>query len=116
MTNIVAFPGKDVKRNNLHKSLWDAASSLEVKYGELDEMHQMLNELEQSVSGMEREYDEHLKQYAEIVGDDEIEVGLLEYSSSAVIEVVPEAGTITIRWGTGKPKDMALPEGWEIED
>ena len=47
MTNIVAFPGKDVKRNNLHKSLWDAASSLEVKYGELDQMHQMLNELEQ---------------------------------------------------------------------
>jgi len=108
MGEVVLFPGKEVKEANMAKTLWDRIDVLEEKYQGLDRLHQVINEMEQEVTTLEKAYDEVLEEYANSVGADNIEVGILQYSAKAIIEVLPEEGSITIRWGDGKPQDMHL--------
>ncbi len=114
MGNVIPFPGKAVNTKlQMTNALWNKVDELEEKYQALDKIHQILNEVEQEVAELEKDYDATLEEYANNVGADNISVGLLQYSAKAIVEVLPEEGSITIRWGEGKPQTMILEDDYE---
>jgi len=108
MSKVIAFPTKDVRQTNLYNQLCSYHALLDNKYKHLDKLHGTLNDLEIEAQELEQDYDGILAQYAELVGVDNLEVVLLQYSSEAIIEVTGEKGNFTIRWDGGEPLKLEL--------
>ena len=71
---------------------------LDELYLELDVLHGKLNELEAKASGQEKWFDECLKEYASLIGSENLEVEMLQYSANTKIVVNADNKDFKLEW------------------
>ena len=98
--NVIEFPTKDVKVAQLTEQVTEAMGELEVKYNELDALHEMLNQRELDANNLEKEYDVIIKQYIDEVGIKNTPALWLTYSRSCVMKAKAEGEYEMIWLGT----------------
>lgn len=98
--NVIEFPTKDVKVAQLTEQVTEAMGELEVKYNELDALHEMLNQRELEANNLEKEYDVIIKQYIDEVGIKNTPALWLTYSRSCVMKAKAEGEYEMIWLGT----------------
>ena len=98
--NVIDFPSQDIKLANQKEHLGKAVEELEYKYGELDTLHEMLNQREADANKLEKEFDEVLKLYIDEVGIDNVPALWLSYSRSCAVKSIGEGEYKMIWLGT----------------
>lgn len=98
MSNIIPFPTK-ASQQDLYLKLTGFHSQMDTVYESIDKHHYALHNLVESAQNLETEYDIILAKYVDIVGADEVEVRMLQYSANAIVEVKADDGTFSIQWG-----------------
>lgn len=81
---IIPFP-KDRRVEALEKLLTQYQRDLDKRYDELNKMHTILNTLEHEASELERVYNTNLREYAKLLGVENVPVGFFEYSTDAIV-------------------------------
>tara|TARA_R110000796_G_scaffold98553_1_gene206052 strand:+ start:196 stop:516 length:321 start_codon:yes stop_codon:yes gene_type:complete len=98
---LLQFPTAIVKESKCRHELDQRIAEMEENYEILDRLHEGLHLMEQEVSLLEREYNNELKAYAKIVGNDQLEIKYLEYSTDATVAFA-EDGSITVSYDIGE--------------
>ena len=98
MSTILEFPTSHRKAEALRGQLTNQMSELDELYLELDVLHGKLNELEAKASGQEKWFDECLKEYASLIGSENLEVEMLQYSANTKIVVNSDSKEFKIEW------------------
>jgi hypothetical protein len=75
---------------NYEQEIYDYQEKLDGVYTSLDELHQTLNKLELEAYELEAKYNKILSKYAKVVGNENIPVGFLEYSTLARVTFTDE--------------------------
>jgi hypothetical protein len=75
---------------NYEQEIYDYQEKLDGVYTSLDELHQTLNKLEAEAYELEGKYNRVLSKYAKAVGNENIPVGFLEYSTLARVTFTDE--------------------------
>jgi septum formation topological specificity factor MinE len=102
MSNIIKFPTKNTYQGSLYHQLRDFHDQMDEIYTVIDNHHYNLNNSIGVAQTLETEYDEVLAKYVKLVGAEDVEVRMLQYSSNAIVEVDADEGTFNIRWGNGE--------------
>jgi hypothetical protein len=79
---ILKFPSKDLAVA-LVAQLKTKMDDLDNIYGKLEIAHGLLNTLEQVAATQERDFDETLTEYANLIGPKNLEAEMLKYSQNA---------------------------------
>ena len=87
MSKVVKFPTKD-PATGLVTQLRTRMQELDSIYDRLEQAHGLLNTLEQVAAESERDFDKCLTDYARMVGAENIEVQMLQYSQNT--KAVPD--------------------------
>tara|TARA_B100000795_G_C22662320_1_gene384548 strand:+ start:52 stop:369 length:318 start_codon:yes stop_codon:yes gene_type:complete len=98
MSTILEFPTSHRKAEALRGQLTNQMSELDELYLELDVLHGKLNELEAKASGQEKWFDECLKEYASLIGSENLEVEMLQYSANTKIVVNADNKDFKLEW------------------
>ncbi len=86
MGKVISFP-TDIKPQNLELRLRVMADVLEEIGAHLHNSYKQVKEMENQYSHVQEQYDTLLLEYAHDVGHENVEVGLLEYSSKVEADV-----------------------------
>ena len=81
--NVIAFP-KPFNPDSLTDQIMGLQESLSENYSKVMENYMLSRSLELESQALQKSYDEVLMRYAELVGHENIPVGLLEYSTHIV--------------------------------
>ena len=103
--NVLEFPSQDLKLANQKEQLGKAVDDLELKYSELDTLHDMLNHREAEANKMEKEFDEVLKLYIDEVGIDNVHALWLSYSRSCAVKAIGDGEYKMIWLGTAHDEE-----------
>ena len=110
MSNIIKFPSKTGSQGDLYHKLRWFHDQMDKVYTVVDKHHYDLNKVIESAQTLETEYDKVLAKYVDIVGADDVEVRMLQYSSNAIVEVDADEGTFNIRWNSGEEEEEESPK------
>lgn len=110
MSNIIKFPTKTGSQGDLYHQLRGFHDQMDKVYTVIDKHHYDLSKLIEAAQILETEYDKVLAKYVDIVGADDVEVQMLQYSSNAIVEVDADQGTFNIRWGSGEEEEESPKE------
>ena len=92
--SVVPFPGKK-KAALLRERLNERIQELQYLYDTLNRCHEIMNKVEYDANCIEHEYNSTLAEYVKEVGAENLEVGYLEYSTEALVQL-KEDGTFTV--------------------
>ena len=106
MSNIIEFPTKDTQTDDLYLKLGSYHVRMDEVYANIDQLHCDFQRLLEEAKELEIDYDELLAKYVDLVGADDLEVRMLQYSSNAVVEVDADEGTFSIRWEEGSEEEV----------
>ena len=79
--SVVQFPTKKVRSIVLYEELKLGAEQLEDNYVLLDQLHQGIHVMEESTSDLEKAYNARISEYVDMVGIENADLSLLEYST-----------------------------------
>lgn len=102
---LLQFPTAVVKESKCRHELDQRIAEMEENYILLDQLHEGLHLMEQEVSKLEKEYNEELKAYAKIIGNDQLEIKYLEYSTDATVAFA-EDGSIVVSYDIGEDDEV----------
>ena len=94
--SVVQFPTKKVQTNVLYEELKKSAEQLEENYVLLDQLHQGIHVMEQSTSELEQAYNESISEYVDMVGLENADLGLLEYSTVVGVKMDEDGNPVAI--------------------
>ena len=94
--SVVQFPTKKVQTNVLYEELKKSAEQLEENYVLLDQLHQGIHVMEQSTSELEQAYNESISEYVDLVGIENADLGLLEYSTVVGVKMDEDGNPVAI--------------------
>ena len=94
--SVVQFPTKKVQSIILHEELKKSAEQLEENYVLLDQLHQGIHVMEQSTSELEQAYNESISEYVDMVGIENADLGLLEYSTVVGVQMDKDGNPVAI--------------------
>lgn len=98
---LLQFPTTVVQASKCKHELDQRIEELEENYILLDQLHEGLHRMEQELSKLEMEYNEELKAYAKIVGNEQLEIKYLEYCTEATV-AFGEDGSIIVSYEIGE--------------
>ena len=105
MGDVIDFPSQDVKLAQLETEIKKAVTDLELKYTELDTLHEILNEREKEANQFEKDYDVLIKQYIDEVGIKDTPALWLTYSRSCAVKAIADGEYEMIWLGTDLGED-----------
>ena len=105
MGDVIDFPSQDVKLAQLETEIKKAVTDLELKYTELDTLHEILNEREKEANQFEKDYDVLIKQYIDEVGIKDTPALWLTYSRSCAVKAIADGEYEMIWLGTDLESD-----------
>ena len=105
MGDVIDFPSQDVKLAQLETEIKKAVTDLELKYTELDTLHDILNEREKEANQFEKDYDVLIKQYIDEVGIKDTPALWLTYSRSCAVKAIADGEYEMIWLGTDLEND-----------
>lgn len=105
MGDVIDFPSQDVKLAQLETEIKKAVTDLELKYTELDTLHEILNEREKEANQFEKDYDVLIKQYIDEVGIKDTPALWLTYSRSCAVKAIADGEYEMIWLGTDLEND-----------
>ena len=105
MGDVIDFPSQDVKLAQLETEIKKAVTDLELKYTELDTLHDILNEREKEANQFEKDYDVLIKQYIDEVGIKDTPALWLTYSRSCAVKAIADGEYEMIWLGTDLGED-----------
>ena len=94
--SVVQFPTKKVRSTVLYEELKLGAEQLEDNYVLLDQLHQGIHVMEQSTSELEQAYNESISEYVDLVGIENADLGLLEYSTVVGVQMDKDGNPVAI--------------------
>ena len=94
--SVVQFPTKKVQSIILYEELKKSAEQLEENYVLLDQLHQGIHVMEQSTSELEKAYNESISEYVDLVGIENADLGLLEYSTVVGVQMDKDGNPVAI--------------------
>lgn len=94
--SVVQFPTKKVRSVVLYEELKLGAEQLEENYVLLDQLHQGIHVMEQSTSELEQAYNESISEYVDMVGIENADLGLLEYSTVVGVQMDEDGNPVAI--------------------
>ena len=94
--SVVQFPTKKVRSIVLYEELKKSAERLEENYVLLDQLHQGIHVMEQSTSELEQAYNESISEYVDMVGIENADLGLLEYSTVVGVKMDEDGNPVAI--------------------
>ena len=100
MGDVIDFPSQDVKLAQLETEIKKAVTDLEIKYTELDLLHDRLNEQEKEASDLEKSYDVILKEYVDLEGIENTPALWLTYSRSCAVKAIADGEYEMVWLGT----------------
>ena len=98
--NVIEFPTQSIKLKQLEEQINKGVTDLEIKYTELDLLHDRLNEQEKEANELEKSYDVILKQYVDLEGIENTPALWLTYSRSCAVKAIAEGEYEMIWLGT----------------
>ena len=98
MSKVIEFPTQPKEKDALHGQLRQRMQDMDELYQRLDAAHEVLNTLEAHASVQEKQFDECLTQYAGLIGPQNLEVQMLQYSSNTKIVADPDTKEFRIEW------------------
>jgi len=98
MSTILEFPTSHRKAEALRGQLTNQMGELDELYLELDVLHGKLNDLEAKAAGQEKWFDECLTEYASLIGSENLEVEMLQYSANTKIVVNADNKDFKLEW------------------
>ena len=98
---LLQFPTAIVKESKCRHELDQRIAELEENYILLDQLHEGLHLMEKECAILEQEYNKELKEYAKVVGNEQLEIKYLEYSTEATVAFA-EDGSIVVTYETGE--------------
>ena len=105
MGDVIDFPSQDVKLAQLETEIKKAVTDLELKYTELDTLHEILNEREKEANELEKSYDVTLKEYVDLEGIENTPALWLTYSRSCAVKAIADGEYEMIWLGTDLEED-----------
>ena len=100
MGDVIEFPSKELKLEQLEKTLNERVGELETYYEELDALHSRLSALEMDTNALEKDFDVYIKQYIDEVGIENVPALWLTYSASCMVKAEGDGGFSMIWLGT----------------
>jgi len=95
MGNVVEFPTAKVVSEIMKEELLLSMQSLEENYQLLDQLHQGLHVMEEATSKHEEAYNAAVSEYIDLVGIENVQVDILEYSTAALVEIDGDGHKVT---------------------
>lgn len=102
MSKVIEFPKKDLSAQVVLSLLEQQMGSMDEVYDELSAAHTIINDLEKKASNMEDNFDSILRQYAEIIGVENLPTKMLHYSTNTKISIDPVTSEFRIEYGDGE--------------
>ncbi len=103
--NVIEFPTQSIKLKQLEEQINKGVTDLEIKYTELDLLHERLNEQEREANKLEKDFDVVIKQYIDEVGIEDTPALWLTYSRSCVVKALADGEYEMIWLGTEDKED-----------
>ena len=100
MGDVIEFPSQNVKLAQLETEIKKAVTDLEIKYTELDLLHDRLNEQEKEASDLEKSFDVVLKEYVDLEGIENTPALWLTYSRSCAVKAIADGEYEMVWLGT----------------
>jgi len=98
MSTILEFPTSHRRAEALRGQLVNEMSELDTLYVELDEAHEIVHGLEERAASQEKWFDDCLREYASLIGSENLEVEMLQYSSNTKIVVNADSKDFKLEW------------------
>ena len=97
MGDVIEFPSKELKLEQLEKTLNERVGELETYYEELDALHSRLSALEMDTNALEKDFDVYMKQYIDEVGIENVPAVWLTYSANCMVKAEGD-GEFSMIW------------------